>query len=238
MNFSRLNLLIGQWAKRFGFSITRTEKERRVTVEPVPLAMTLIRRLQHEIKIVQLGAHDGQTADPIHEFLQKDDNSVRALLIEPQPEPYKKLQERYREREKICTDQCAVADFDGEVDFHMPAGDTMALTASRDPVQVTKHFPGGCPLTTMQIPCCRLSTLLERHAFVSIDFLQIDCEGFDAQIIQGAFAEGIFPLAIYFETSNLSMEDLRSVRSALEKYSYGTIEYSWDCLALHKDLIT
>lgn len=66
--------------------------------------------------ILQIGAMDGQTADPVHDALMQND--WPALLVEPVVEYFARLQKTYRDRPLVKLANVAIAEHSGQTDFH------------------------------------------------------------------------------------------------------------------------
>jgi hypothetical protein len=60
---------------------------------------------------VQIGAHDGKEADPIHDFVRQ--RHWKGLLVEPQPEAFARLQTHYRDCPGLTFENAAITP-DGE----------------------------------------------------------------------------------------------------------------------------
>src|SRR5262245_29549026 len=65
---------------------------------------------------IQVGAHDGKLADPIHRFVEQF--QLRGLLLEPQPELFDALQLTYAHRPDLTLVNAAIAPVDGKITMH------------------------------------------------------------------------------------------------------------------------
>ncbi|MDP2593822.1 MAG: hypothetical protein Q8P36_00575 [bacterium] len=57
-------------------------------------------RVSKDFFFVQIGAHDGVHGDPIHEYVVK--YNLAGVVVEPQPDVFKKLLETYRGTAVSC----------------------------------------------------------------------------------------------------------------------------------------
>ena len=68
---------------------------------------------------MQIGAFDGQVADPLADILRLE--NVSAVLVEPQTVPYKALVAHYEGNPRISLVNAAVAESDGEAILYLPS---------------------------------------------------------------------------------------------------------------------
>lgn len=149
------------------------------------------------ITVVQVGANDGFNHDPIHVFIKRD--NWRGVLLEPQ-------QKVYHKRSDSIHTLCAAIDHqDGEKTLYKVAfSDARWATglasfkksviqqsiASGHMAKMAEKEGVGLPdkesdyIKKETIPCISPETLLQRYKIDKIDWLQIDTEGFDFEIIK------------------------------------------------------
>lgn len=75
-----------------------------------------------------------------------------------------------------------------------------------------------------------LSEVMARHGLDDVDLLQIDCEGYDVQVILSL--GGYRPALINFESCSLSETDRKLFLEWSKKNNYGIIQGSKDTLAI------
>jgi len=234
---SRVHYWIGKGASQMGYIIQRKDRVQEPTVPALPLAYRLISHTYPQVYLIQLGAYDGRRADPVQELLKADCPGLRALLVEPQPEAFRLLQERYIGHPHIQCFHAAVNDTDGTVSLFIPEGHLHSPESALSPREISKRSLLDRKVRSVPVPSRRLQTLLKECGFPRIDLLQIDCEGLDGQIIQWSFKAGIEPLALHFETANLSASEFQLIMDLLNQYGYGVLPYPHDCLALKHSLL-
>jgi hypothetical protein len=81
-----------------------------------------------------------------------------------------------------------------------------------------------------------VSEVLDLSKLEDIDFIQIDAEGFDAQIIDGLDLSRLRPSIISYEHCNLSFEDNDRCRRKLAAAGYHFASWHGDTLACLPDL--
>jgi len=185
---------------------------------------------------VQIGAYDGVTNDPIHEFICEQ--GWHGILVEPQPGPFEALKRNYEGQEGLIFLNVAVAAQDGTVDFHIvlpqegqPPWSQQVASLKKE--NVLKHGEGlpeygilkgiddlDGVLETVQVPALSFSTLLDRYEIKQLDLLQIDAEGYDAEILRQVNFDRILPLMVRYEHMHLSDEDRAGCIRLLQKRGY------------------
>jgi FkbM family methyltransferase len=71
---------------------------------------------------LQIGAHDGETLDPINQMIRR--YGWRGLLLEPQPDVFQQLTETYRRNDNLIFENAALAISDGQMPFWTIPGHT------------------------------------------------------------------------------------------------------------------
>lgn len=150
---------------------------------------------------VQIGAHDGQLADPVFKIARE--NGWRGLLIEPHPVYFAALQHRYRNRRGFALRQVAISDQTGVLPlFHLRNDLQDQLPrwvrgcASFDAVRVARQVRIGCKLRGLEyrddmiartdVPVRRLDQVLAEEGITSADLMVIDVEGHELQVMASA----------------------------------------------------
>lgn len=183
------------------------------------LAATL-QALGTDISFVQIGAMDGVTHDPIYPFVSR--LHWKGLLVEPIPYLHEKLKENYANCEHLVFERCAIADFEGMIEmayldparvepniFAPGAFGTSTLMRDRGRLSAQQGTPQVAEMvarniSVIEVPCCRLKTLLIKHATTKIDLLVIDAEGADWMIARQLDLETYQPRVVYLEYDHLT----------------------------------
>jgi FkbM family methyltransferase len=143
-----------------------------------------------ELFVLQIGAYDGISNDPVHDLIVR--HGWRGVLLEPQLRYFERLQETYRGREGISLVNAAIAPQPGRRTLYWAEEDPRDETpdigqfASFDPEHVARQaerFPGLRErMRSTEIECVTFEMLLE--GVERVDVLQIDTEGFDAEVVE------------------------------------------------------
>ncbi|RYG67243.1 FkbM family methyltransferase [bacterium] len=216
-------------AKRAGFSVDtrpshlrhRPDRELKLDLD---LVATHLASIQKDVFVLQIGANDGVSRDPLAQSIGKFNWS--ALMLEPQPGPFKKLQEIYSNSPQIKTINVALSDHDGSqtlycLDSSLKEPDWASGLASFDVNHLLKH-EAQIPdvkkyIREIEVPCRTFDTLLNENKVERVDVLQIDTEGFDAEVLRLFDVPRRLPVLINFEHRHLSKDDWnKSVKMLLD----------------------
>ncbi|MEB2785796.1 FkbM family methyltransferase [Algoriphagus persicinus] len=202
--------------------------------------------------VIQIGANDGITNDPIHKFIKRD--HWNGVLLEPQPKVFTtELSKIYQLDKGIHPICAAIGSEDGsqklyKVAFSESRWATGLASFSLDKIELA--FKNGvveknCIKEGLQIPDNpkdRISynevsvispdTLIKKYQISKIDLLQIDAEGYDLEVIKIFDIAKTQPEAIIFENENLNPKDLKSCYNMLKENGYQLAKFGRDTLAL------
>lgn len=207
-----------------------------------------------KLKVVQIGANDGFNKDPIHKFIRRD--QWQGVLLEPQPDVYKNyLQKLHKNTHGIHTLNAALDYTDGSRPMYklavsearwahgLSSFNRDVLEKAVDSGRIAnklreerKAIPSKKEEYIKEVPvsCITSDTLLKTYHIDQLDFLQIDTEGFDYEIIKIFNIPKIKPKVIVFESHNLSTKDKQECTLFLKGEGYALKEYGGDTLAMHQ----
>ncbi|MBS0264927.1 MAG: FkbM family methyltransferase [Planctomycetes bacterium] len=227
MTSVRFRFLVQSLFKRFGYRLER------VTTPPTLNLMSAFIRLLVAVRpnpfFLQIGANDGVRGDPLADFIRR--YQFRGILVEPQPVPFQKLVANYSDQPGLIFENCAIDRQDGTATLYTTAG--LDVVASFDRRFVRRHVSDS-EIQEIQVPTARLESLLTKHQIQRIDLLQIDVEGFDAEILRMFPFDRLKPALVHYEQYLLSNADRSSSVALLEKHGYGTLSTGMDVLAFRE----
>ncbi len=183
--------------------------------------------------VIEIGANDGVEHDPIGSLLIEGD--WRAILVEPAPEAFARLQRNYAVAgDRITLVNVAIADHDGHVPFftldrvEADARERLDVFGSLSAEAIETSAAIFVPeehrqITRTEVPCMRFDSLCERHGVVEIDLLIVDVEGFDFEIVKQLDLELLRPRLLGYEHLLLSPRDREECRQLLEHHGYETL---------------
>jgi len=191
---------------------------------------------------VQIGSNDGQTGDPLHEWLKKK-KKWSAVLVEPVPFVFDRLKATYSGEKRFAFENAVIND-GSEVTFYWVAQEAFSELSdlpswwdqlggfSRE--HIINHMPELEPFIRSKVLCgLSLKELFDRHELDSLDILHIDTEGADYKILSQLDLGQFQPRVILYEWKHLSKdEEKRSIRFLQD--SYVLFNLGDDILAINK----
>ena len=205
-----------------------------------------------DFTVVQIGANDGITHDPIHKFIKRD--NWKGVLLEPLPGVFHQyLKKIYVKNKGIKTICAAIGEEDGtqamyKIGFSDMRWATGLTSFSKE--KVLKAFEDGivasnCSKFGVEIPedkekwvaneeveVISPKSLIKKYELNKIDLLQIDAEGYDLEVIRIFDIPQTKPEAIIFENVGLNAQDYDSCLLLLEENQYATRKFGPNTLAL------
>ncbi len=232
--------------KRLGLEIRRIAKDQaapEVTIDVLSLCvhhlMAELARRSEEVFFVQIGANDGLSFDPIRGYVEEF--HWRGLLVEPQPRIFSKLVQNYREYPQLIFENAAIGPTDGVAtlyafseDSGLPEHATMLASFRRDVLEANGHGYAG-RIEEIKVPTLTFRSLLNKHSIKKVDFLQIDTEGFDYEVLKMVDFQLIKPALIHFENNFLTADDMAACSALLVKQDYRLLTLGIDTIAYQQE---
>lgn len=246
--------MIREALRRFGYEIRRT---RTADVGPTELPLVdlfdLLVREHLQVNprpfLVQIGANDGQTEDPVHDLVRR--YKLRGLLVEPQPRAFRNLCENYRDQEQLEFENCLLGSADGTSTFYAVREQIEGLpfwlyqSASLDrsvvanALRVFRECKGVSAIPedyeslieSLAVPSITWEKLLQKHGVSQVDVLVVDTMGFDFEILKLFPFQLMKPSIIHFEHSMLSPADQRAALTFLADHGYSLAKVAVDTIA-------
>jgi FkbM family methyltransferase len=178
--------------------------------------------------VVQIGANDGTSGDPLADGFSKTRWS--GLLVEPVPHLYERLVAHYRDRPGVRIERAAVSARDGDAPLYRlrttpgESPEWFNQLATLDREVLLRHRSSIPEIDSLlieeRVATVRLDTLLARHEISRIDLLVIDTEGHDLEVLRSLGFRRFRPTLLMFEHQHLSENDKRSAYALLETAGY------------------
>ncbi|WP_413175951.1 FkbM family methyltransferase [Anabaena azotica] len=211
------------------------------TFETVSLALAYYIQIKPNGTFVQVGACDGITGDPVHHLIKQ--SQIKSVLIEPMEQSFLKLQQAYANIPNVITYQAAVAQQDGNATiFTVKDCDRWrdfkwaTQWSSFNKSHLIKHKVREEEIEEITVPTVTLSTLISHFNLGNIDFLMIDTEGFDAEIVKMSLLLPTVPECIYFEHAHLDPQTRIDLQQELKNHNYVWVYDKLNTLAIHSKL--
>lgn len=201
--------------------------------------------------VIQIGANDGITHDPIHKFVKRD--NWKGVLLEPQSYVHDNfLKQVYKKNTGIHTLNAALGKTEGHQTLYKIGFCNMRWAtglSSFNRENVEKAFSNGfvhnqCRKNQIDLPpssewiktekvmVISPQAIMEKYSISAIDLLQIDVEGFDYEVIKMFDIKKTQPKVIIFEHVHLSNEDIELSKQHLEQNNYVVKRYDANTLAM------
>ena len=204
--------------------------------------------------VVQLGANDGKTYDSLYRYIST--KRLPRLLVEPQPEVFERLKYNYKENQNLKFVNVAIGKKGGEIPFYRI--DPMLVLEGRGykassgssffrdhivvnvknrlpPVRsnILKHISDDPDdyIQEIYVKAITLDSLFNKYEVEKVDFLMIDCQGFDYAILKQLDFKRFSPDIINYEHSLLSPEELSESRRLLKSRGYKYFIHEGDTCA-------
>jgi FkbM family methyltransferase len=134
---------------------------------------------EHQLSFVQIGANDGRSGDPLRGVIPR--HALTGLFVEPQADPFERLQERYGNVPDLRFAQVAITEVDGPVTlFTDPSRTTLGtLTPDRNIMRDRSASSVG-----VTVDGRTFGSLVAEFGLGDFDMLQLDTEGFDYKILR------------------------------------------------------
>ena len=141
---------------------------------------------------IDVGGYDPDN-DSVTRFFY--DSGWRGINVEPVPEQY---EEFVRRRPRDVNLRTALGRADGQLRFHdfSPSG-----LSTMDPVAAARLREHGYTCREYDVPVTTLAAVCRAHAPATIDFLKIDVEGAEGEVIAGADWRAFRPRVIVVEAT-------------------------------------
>ena len=186
---------------------------------------------------VDVGAHDGVSINNTLYFEKY--NGWTGINIEPIKEVYDKL---LINRPSSININCAVCNFDGMTDFLCNKGYTEMISGIKDTFDIRhlqrlqrENNQTGSTTTIIKINTKKLETIFEEHKLSHINYLSIDVEGAEFEVVKSIQFDKVFIDVIGFE-NNFEDTGIHIIKY-LENKNYVVIHKSLDIFMIHKNSV-
>lgn len=141
---------------------------------------------------VEVGAYDGITGSATYLFEQK---GWKCLLVEPIPE----LADQIRRSRSCLVANCAASGQDGETTLYVADRVEQMSTVELTPGHEEWIHGVGGAVREITVPTRTLDALVEEAGFPGINFMTIDVEGHEMDVLQGFSLERRRPRVVILE---------------------------------------
>jgi len=207
-------------------------------VDVLSLVIESIKDSRHPFFFVQVGANDGATDDPVGRIARE--RGWSGILIEPQPDAFKRLKQNYTDTQGFSFENVAIATDQSGITLYrfvcLKTGERpQDLFASADRnrlVQARKRFGWDFDIEEVHVPAMSLDDVLSKHNVSIVDLLLVDTEGMDFEVIRTLDFGRVAPRIIQFEHIHLSSTDLANCLGLLRSQGYEFALQDRDVIAM------
>lgn len=201
-----------------------------------------------------IGAFDGLSHDDIFYTINKktDNHNTKIIFVEPVVEYFDRLKSNLSHleipQENIFLENCCVGDKNGEVRicyFNSESGgdkpwyiEGCACVVEND-IPLNKHIREEIPvenLSFLNTQEVTVSHILNKYNFQTIDYLQIDTEGYDQRIVKSLNLSELDIKYLKFEVFYCDVDFIENLKNESDSMGYYFYQ-DWDFHLIRKDLI-
>lgn len=221
--------LINKLIKPFRYEIARIDQFEKAVKKAL--------RKQERFFFVQIGANDGVHFDNL--FALVCNEQCHGLVVEPLQFYFEKLQRHYAGFPNIQPVRCAIHESQPTALVYHIAPQSLerfppwfaGIGSFEREHLIRNGVPTEC-IAAEQVNCMPLTRLIERHRLPRVDLLQIDTEGYDAEIVRSIDFENYPPQIIKYEQTHLSPTEAQATERLLSENGYRVHRQGNDCVAL------
>lgn len=241
MNSKKIKTLLKKIIYKKGYKISRTRNF--VFLENI---LNKLITQKGKINFVQIGGNDGVNDDPLFHFVTWNKNKVSGYILEPVSDYFKDLQNNYKNHPAIKMLNLAIHNSEEEMIIHRvnPKSAKILPRYSKGIASFNKEHHINCKIPSQHIleetvNCISLENLIKNHEIKNLDLLQIDTEGYDAEIILNINFNKIKPSIINFEhyiPNTMSTETFNEILKVLHENDYEIWQEMNDITAYQRNL--
>jgi FkbM family methyltransferase len=248
---------VKQVAQSFGYEFSKKVEVYQTAVLPdypcidlLDMVMRDYVQTQPDVFFVQIGAHDGVSADPASQQIRKYPN-WRGILIEPQPRTFQQLKTNYKNDDRFIFEQAVIGLQDGTTKFYTVTDEisdlsfwiSQSASLDREHMRGSLHFwkygqnfdaipeDFDSVIQELDVPTMTMTSLLSKHNIEKLDLFALATPGFDFNIIQSFPFDLIKPPIICFEYYTLSKQHREACLKLLAGQGYSVGRFASRAIA-------
>lgn len=199
-----------------------------------------------DINFIQIGGNDGINFDPLYHFIILNKSKISGYVLEPVKDYFNELVNNYKDLPLIKPLNLAIHNNQSEMVIHRVNSKNPSVLPSyakgiasfNEAHHVSCKIPSEYMIQE-KVKCISLENLLIEKKIGHVDLLQIDTEGYDAEIILNINFEKWKPSIINFEyyvQNPISREILNTIIDKLHLNGYEIWMEVNDITAYQRDL--
>ena len=192
-----------------------------------------------KFNFIQVGANDGVSFDFLYDFIIQRDS--QGIVIEPVKDYFSELVLNYVNFPKIVKINKAVHPILKKVTINKISPKAIEKypewvkgIASLDPEHHKKTFIDSKHILKEEVDADHFMNIINQNlSNKNLDYLQVDTEGFDFEIIKMVDFDNIKPTIIKYESVNLEIEDQKDLIVLLRNNGYYTFNEFGDTIGIN-----
>jgi FkbM family methyltransferase len=212
-----LRKIIRRTANKLGYDVCRSY---RFWINPPNLLDLAIRSIQREdFFLIQIGANNGVSYDPVRPYILEF--KWKGILVEPQSRMFQTLLENYKGHNQLIFENCAITNVDGPISMYRQK-EWIKGRPEPEALATVRQGKLEGELEKETVAGMTLFSLLQKHNVRRVDYLQVDAEWFDDQIVRQALGlpENLKPRIMHFEADWLPAKEAIALYTELTRQGY------------------
>lgn len=193
---------------------------------------------KERFKFIQVGANDGISFDTLYNFVIKRQSS--GIVIEPVKQYFQELKDNYKNYPAIKPVNKGIHPSAKQVKIYKIKEDCKHLypewvrgIASLDPNHHKKTKIAAEHIDVENVAVDTLTNIIrENYEKKNVDYLQIDTEGFDLEVLKLIDFTIIKPAIIQYEYINLKKEDIHLAKNLLLNKGYYLFDEGYNTIGV------
>ena len=210
------------------------------------ILLSLSMENKKKVKVVQVGANDGVHGDPLYDYITKFEDKIELLCIEPQLNNFSNLKKNYEDIDNVYFSMKCIGN--GEKKLFYSLNDNfkkikenrnqkfdgvstlekynLTYRLKKDGLKNVDDFINSELVQTYLLEDILKKDPLFSKIFYEVDFLQIDAEGYDDEIIYNSGLKNFNYKYINYEFKNLPEIKLNKLHDFLKNNSYKVLRWN------------
>jgi FkbM family methyltransferase len=193
-------------------------------------------KYNRELTFIKVGANDGVTGDPCSNIFLSDP-TWRGILVEPVPYLFEKLCNNFCDNSRFTFCNFAISNANGNLPFYFvdptakdkypEVSEWYHQLGSFDKNHIIENSDAKLKpfIIEVQVPAKTLDDIVKDFKLTRIDFLQIDVEGHDFDVLFSLNFNKTKPLSIFVEHKHIDQKQKQLMLKRLKIAGYKV----WDC---------
>jgi hypothetical protein len=164
-----------------------------------------------------IGTNDGLDGEWVYSVIS---NSSNAVLIEASENSYNRLKENYSDHNNVITLNDLVSVYGEDINFYEAENDNRGILSSVIPNHHDKFDLGGWKMGDIKSTLRKSSRLYDMLELYKPDWIHMDTEGLDVDLLFSIIDSPLLPRLISFEYAHADFNKLEKITGLLKGLNY------------------